>query len=266
MTDQHQPVLAASTPDVPPTGLAGMHENVDRTRNGAIIYDASLIPRVSEKTFSAAAWQHVKPVDNVLQSGGRGYTLIIGDGRQEFVLRHYRRGGLIGRVVRDSYVWLDENRTRSFAEWRLLHKLAKRGLPVPVPAVARYCRKGPVYSADIITVRVPGIRPLSVRLAAGSGGPEFWQALGRAICRFHDEGVNHADLSSHNIQLDEQGAMWLLDFDQAKLLQPGSWRQKNLARLHRSLQKIRRLNPGVRYNEKDWEQFLAGYFQASRSA
>lgn len=242
-----------------------MHESVERSAGGAIIFDPSIIERVSEKTFSAAAWKQVKPIDNVLQSGGRGYTLIIGDGRAEYVLRHYRRGGLVGRFVRDSYLWLGEDETRCFAEWRLLQKLVRMGLPVPVPAVARYRRKGPIYTADIITVRVPGIRPLSVRLSEGAGGEVFWRALGSSICRFHDSGVNHADLSSHNVQIDESGKVWLLDFDQAKLMPAGTWRQKNLARLHRSLQKIRRANQSVRYSNKDWEQFLLGYFQASRS-
>ncbi len=242
------------------------HESIERNAGGAVIYDSSIIDGVSEKTFSASAWRHVKPIDNVLQSGGRGYTLIIGDGTREYVLRHYRRGGFIGRFVRDSYVWVSEDATRSFAEWRLLQKLVKMGLPVPTPAVARYCKKGLVYSADIITVRVPGIRPLSVRLTEGAGGEEFWRALGQAICRFHDRGVNHADLSSHNVQMDERGEVWLLDFDQAKLMPAGTWRQKNLARLHRSLQKIRRLDQRVRYSNRDWEHFLAGYFQASRSA
>ena len=261
-------------PDVPATtdegpaapSLAGVHESVERTPRGAIIYDASIFPSVSEKLFSASAWRGVKPVDNVFQSGGRGYTLIISDGHREFVLRHYRRGGLVGKVIRDSYAWVSEDRTRSFAEWRLLHKLSRRGLPVPTPAVARYCRKGPIYTADIITLRIPAIRPLSVRLSEGGGGAEFWAGVGRAICEFHDQGVNHADLSSHNVQIDDDGKLWLLDFDQATLQEAGQWRQKNLARLHRSLQKISRLNPGIRYVETDWEQFLAGYFQASRSA
>ncbi len=140
------------------------------------------------------------------------------------------------------------------------------GLPVPTPAVARYCKKGPIYAADIITVRVPGIRPLSVRLTEAVGGEAFWQSIGAVICRFHDVGVNHADLSSHNVQVDEGGAIWLLDFDRAKLMPAGAWRQKNLARLHRSLRKIRRLDQSVRFTEKDWEHFLAGYFQESRSA
>ena len=261
-------VQAVDSPveSVPHQDLAAMHEVVERTGAGALIYDPTVIDNVSEHTFSARGWKSVRPVEGVLNSGGRGYTLVISNGATDFVLRHYRRGGIVGRFVRDSYVWAGEEKTRSFAEWRLLHKLAKLGLPVPTPAVARYARKGPVYSADIITVFLPGIRPLSGRLIDGAGGEEFWEAIGAGIWRFHDIGVNHADLSAHNLQIDESGKMWLLDFDSARMMPAGAWRQRNLARLHRSLQKIRRQDVRVRYAESDWEALLAGYFQASRSS
>lgn len=249
-----------------PTQPRAVHETVERTRNGAIIFDASLIGAASPSLFTAAAWRSVKPIGNPLQSGGRGYTLVLGDGEREFVLRHYRRGGLVARLIQDSYLWLGEDATRPFAEWRMLHKLRQQGLPVPVPAIARYARLGPIYKADIITVRIPNIRPLSVRLASGSGGAEFWRRLGGVVCTFHERGVDHADLSAHNIQIDDDGKVWLLDFDQARLRPAGTWRQKNLGRLHRSLQKIRRMHPDVRYEAADWDAFLAGYFQASRSA
>ena len=264
MADERSPPAGQVSPAV--DGPRAVHESVDRTADGAVIYDSSIIGAVSAKTFSAAAWKTVRPVDNVLQSGGRGYTLIIGDGVNEYVLRHYRRGGLIGRVVRDSYVWTGEDATRSFAEWRVLQKLKHLGLAVPQPAVARYCKRGVLYTADIITVRIPDIQPLSVRLISGVGGAEFWANLGRVVCQFHDEGVDHADLSSHNIQIDDSGKVWLLDFDQAKLRPQGPWRQKNLGRLHRSLQKIKRLNSGVRYQASDWNDFLEGYFQGSKSS
>lgn len=243
-----------------------MTDTVEKTGNGAILYDTDILDHASEKTFSAAAWKSVRPVEGALRSGGRGYTLIVSDGRNEFVLRHFRRGGFVGRFVRDAYVWTGEERTRSFAEWRLLHKLTRMGLPVPRPAVARYCRRGPLYTADLITVRIPGIRPLSMRLAEAPRPELYWRGLGGGIARFHRAGVNHADLNAYNVQTDEDGKLWLLDFDRGSLKSPGTWQQKNLRRLHRSLQKIRRLDPAIHFTDADWEQFLAGYFQASRSA
>lgn len=242
-----------------------VHETVEATAEGAIIFDSSIIGRATPAVFTASAWKTVQPIGNAMQSGGRGYTLILGDGENEFVLRHYRRGGMVGRVVRDSYWWLGEDATRPFCEWRLLQKLRQLGLPVPTPAIARYVRRRFTYSADIITVRIPRIHPLSVRLAGGAGGVEFWRHLGSVIHRFHEHGVDHADLSAHNIQIDDDGEVWLLDFDQAKLRPAGAWRQKNLGRLHRSLQKIRRLHPQISYQPQDWDEFLAGYFQASKS-
>lgn len=243
-----------------------IHETVDETADGAVVYDASLMPVVSEETFTAAAWKNVRRVENVLKSGGRGNTLILEDGQREYVLRHYRRGGLVGRLIRDTYVWLGEDSTRPFAEWRILQKLANLGLPVPRPVVARYRRKGMFYTADIITLRIPGIRSLTVRLLEGEGGAELWRSIGAGISRFHEIGVNHADLNAHNVQIGRAGDLWLLDFDKARLEPAGTWQQKNLARLHRSLCKIRSQDERVNYSESDWEELLAGYFQASRSA
>jgi hypothetical protein len=58
----------------------------------------------------------------------------------------------------------------------------------------------------------------------------------------------------------------MLDFDRGRLLQPGPWQQKTLSRLHRSLHKIVDLDPRLNFREKNWEQLLEGYFEASRSA
>ena len=251
------PVAAAS---------AAIHETREALADGAMIFDASVIPEASERSFSAAGWESVRPVENVLNSGGRGNTLILANGQQEFVLRHFRRGGLIGRFVRDRYLWSGEDRTRPFAEWRVLQRLANLGMPVPRPAVARYSRSGPFYTADIITVRVPGIRALSARIAEPKTANVDWSGIGATLRSFHDQGVNHADLSAHNLQIDDSGKAWLLDFDQARFMEPGSWQQGNLARLHRSLRKVKGLDPSVRYVEQHWEQLLAGYFQASRSS
>jgi len=83
---------------------------------------------------------------------------------------------------------------------------------------------------------------------------------------FHDHGVFHADMNAYNLQIDTAGRLWMLDFDRGKLLPPGPWQQKTLSRLHRSLQKIVGLNPKLHFRQSNWEQFLEGYFDASRLA
>ena len=241
-------------------------DTVKTTESGAILYDTAIINQISDAAFSAKSWPTVERVTGAYRSAGRGNTLYVSDGSNDYVLKRYLRGGVIGRVVREHYCWLGEKHTRAFAEWRLLSKLVDMGLPVPRPAAARYRRLGPVYSADLLTLRIPGIRSLADRIAARQGGEYFWQRVGTGLQRFHQSGVCHADLNAYNVQIDEQGILWLLDFDRGRLLPPGTWQQKNLARLHRSLQKLKGADRQFGYSEASWEQLLEGYFSASRSA
>lgn len=243
-----------------------MTEILERTAGGAIIYDRSVISQISEDRFAAEGWLHHEPVSGALGSTGRGGAMYVGNVPRQFVLRHYLRGGLIGKLNHDAYLWTGEDNTRPFREWRLLAKLAENGLRVPRPAAARYVRHGLVYTADLITVRIPGVRSLSVRIAEYALDEAAWHAIGHALRQFHMQGVFHADMNAHNLQIDEQGKLWVIDLDRGRLLPPGAWQQKTLARLHRSLQKICRLDPRVNFTARNWEQLLEGYFSASRSA
>ena len=243
-----------------------MSDTVDKTGNGAIVYDTAIINQISDAAFHPGAWASATPVRGVLRSAGRGNTVIVSDGQHEFVLRHYVRGGLPGRILTDTYLWTGEGNTRSFAEWYLLAKLASRGLPVPRPAAARYCRSGLIYRADLLTVRVQGIRSLADRIAERPGDQDFWQGIGTGLHQFHEAGVYHADLNAYNIQVDQQDRLHLLDFDRGRILEPGVWRQKNIARLHRSLQKVKALDERLNFNRQNWNQLLEGYFSESRSA
>lgn len=242
-----------------------MREARERTASGALIFDADVLRKVTPEAFAAENWQASEPVTGTLRTAGRGKTMIVRDGDSEFVLRHYLRGGLAGRIVRDRYLWLGEVATRCFAEFRLLAKLGDLGLPVPQPAAAHYRRHGLFYSADLLTVRLPGVCSLADRLAAREASEGFWQELGAGIARFHSAGVFHADLNVYNVQMDDKDEMFLLDFDQGKLLRAGPWRQKNLARFHRSLQKLKTMNPAAHFSDAAWNWFLQGYFDASRS-
>lgn len=243
-----------------------MTETVQKTPTGAILFDQAIIRTMTEDMFSPSGWPHAEPVTGLLGSGGRGQTMFVGNVPRQFVLRHFVRGGLIGKFVRDFYFWQGEGATRSFAEWRMLDQMATNNLRVPRPAAARYCQRGPFYTADIITVRIPGVRSLSERLGEKVWGAEFWHSIGEAIFEFHDSGVYHADMNAYNVQIDEDGKVWLLDFDRGRLLPAGAWQQKTLSRLHRSLEKVKALDPTLNYRRKDWELLLEGYFTASSSA
>jgi 3-deoxy-D-manno-octulosonic acid kinase len=98
---------------------------------------------------------------------GRGTTWFIRTGDSSFVLRHYRRGGLIAKISKDKYWWRANADTRAFAEWYLTYHLFRAGLPVPVPIAARYVRHGMLYRGDIITQRIENSESLAQALARG---------------------------------------------------------------------------------------------------
>ncbi len=191
--------------------------------------------------------------------GGRGAAWFIGCGERRWVLRHCRRGGLLAPVTGDRYLWIDENRVRSFAEWRILEALAARGLPVPKPVAASYQRSGLFYRCDLITQRIPQSQPLSAALAAAPLPERVWREIGAVIARLHLAGADHADLNAHNILCGE--SITVIDFDRGRLRPPGAWRQRNLTRLRHSLDKISRGLPGDRYSAREWHWLLAGYGQ-----
>ncbi len=243
-----------------------MNANRVQTADGAILYDGDIFGKISDADFEPAHWPLSSPVTGRLRSSGRGNTTIVRGDDGEFVLRHFMRGGLIGRLVSDSYLWLGEEATRAFSEWRLLSELLAMELPVPRPAAARYSRSGLSYRADLLTVLIPDAMSLSERIATLLCTDDFWRKLGSDIAFFHKAGVFHADLNAYNIQMDRDDKVWLIDFDRGRLRQPGPWRKGNLARLHRSLRKIKQLDPTLQYSESNWEQLLEGYFGSPRFA
>ena len=191
--------------------------------------------------------------------GGRGAAWFIASGKRQWALRHFRRGGLAARIARDSYLWLGEDKVRSFAEYRLLELLAQRGLPVPAPVAASYRRRGLLYRCDLITQRIMDSAPLSELLAQRALPETAWRAVGAALARLHEAGVDHADLNAHNILLDVRSTVSVIDFDRGRLRSPGGWSARNLERLERSLKKISQGLPSDRFSETAWSRLLAGY-------
>jgi 3-deoxy-D-manno-octulosonic acid kinase len=211
----------------------------------------------SESLFDAGFWAARGELAAV--SGGRGSAWFVGSADHPWVLRHYRRGGFIARISQDRYWFSHEDRVRSFAEWRLLQNLSQRGLNVPKPVAAFYRREGWTYHCDLITERISEAQPLSAALKAGALAKTIWRDVGAAVARLHSHGVDHADLNAHNILLDSNGIVSVVDFDRGQLRTPGAWTFRNLARLKRSLQKIAAALPADRFTPASWEQLLAGY-------
>ncbi|HEX9139182.1 MAG TPA: 3-deoxy-D-manno-octulosonic acid kinase [Steroidobacteraceae bacterium] len=227
-------------------------------RGGAMLYDSSRAGNAEPGWLEADWWRQRGDVSAAPE--GRGDAkFIAADGRQ-LVLRHYRRGGLIAHISADRFLWRGPFRTRSLAEWQLLYRLRRAGLPVPLPIAAGYRREGLTYSANLLTEQLCGVQSLAALLRAAPVPITTWIAIGRCVRRFHDQGVCHADLNAHNILLGADEQPWLIDFDRGSLRAPGWWRDANLARLHRSLVKVSAMLPAERFGTADWLSLLDGYF------
>jgi 3-deoxy-D-manno-octulosonic acid kinase len=234
-------------------------ERFERVTGGGILYDASRLRKPAAELFDTAYWRAQGALQEL--AGGRASVAIVTARAERWVLRHYRRGGFIARFARDSYFWLGEARTRSFAEWRLLAELRRRGLPVPAPIAARYVRGVLTYRADLITEHLPDCRTLADAITGAQLPREHWSAVGQTLAAFHREGVHHADLNAHNIMLEHAVAprIYLLDFDRGRIGPRGAWEQDVLARLRRSLEKIRTQRCDVAFADEQWGWLMAGY-------
>jgi 3-deoxy-D-manno-octulosonic acid kinase len=230
-----------------------------------MLYDASRAGNAEGTWFDPAWWQARGEVR--VGTEGRGGALFIDADGRRLVLRHYRRGGWAARLSADRYWWQDEEGARSFLEWQLLYLMRRAGLPVPLPIAARYCRTGRhTYSADLLTERIEGVRSLAARLQEAPLALSGWIAVGRCLRRFHEDGVYHADLNSHNVLLDDRWNVWLVDFDRGCLRRPGLWCDTNLVRLRRSLEKITTGLPSEHFSDADWASMLDAYFAAAPPA
>lgn len=233
------------------------HRTVDGAMLIATSASVSVLESGGESVFDPDFWAAQGRLSATAQ--GRGSAWFITADADDWVLRHFRRGGLLARVLTDRYVWLGENAVRAFAEWRLCAHLHALGLPVPAPIGARYSRHGLLYRCDLITRRIAGAVSVSAALALAPLPADHWRNAGHAIARLHAAGLDHADLNAHNILVDAQGVVSVIDLDRGRLRRKGSWSRGNLARLKHSFEKISARLPAGRFDENCWRQLLDGY-------
>lgn len=228
---------------------------------GPIVFDADISPQVGHDWFDPAYWNRKGSLRS--RGGGRGAACFIDTPAGPCVLRHFRRGGMIARVLGDRYLWRPLERTRGVAEFRLLQRLLDMGLPVPRPVAARCVRHGLLYTADLITCQIEDARTLAECLATGDLDASLAERVGALIGRFHTRGVWHADLNAHNILVGPR-SIYLIDFDRGRLREPATgWQQANLRRLRRSLVKLGAADAGEQVLQQQiWKPLLGGYASA----
>ncbi len=186
------------------------------------------------------------------------------DQQVNMVLRHYYRGGLVRHFSKDSFIYTGLQNTRAVQEFNLLLQMWELGLPVPKPLAVQVSKKNLFwYNNSILIERISDAKDAFNLLRLKPLAPTVWKEMGKVIRRFHDHEVFHADLNIHNILISNQQDITLIDFDRCSFRKEKQsnkeWKQQNLSRLKRSLEKEYRLNQPFNYNEQDWQTLLEGY-------
>jgi 3-deoxy-D-manno-octulosonic acid kinase len=181
----------------------------------------------------------------------------------QWVIRHYHRGGLPGRVLGDRYLRL--GRPRPFREFDLARALEDRDAPTARVVGAAVYTAGLIYRGDLVTERAigttdlaavlfgldrfpagPGPVPVSVGDPRDPGAVPAMAAAGRLVRRLHDAGLQHPDLNLKNILVRGTGGTGpdalVIDLDRGRIVRSvsGRARRRMLDRFWRSVAKWER--------------------------
>lgn len=224
--------------------------------NETVWFNPDLITEPLEQLFEHAYWHRE---DRILgRATGRGITWFVQADKTPAALRHYRRGGLFGKIAKDNYLFTGWSNTRSCAEFKLLGFLNSQGVHVPQPLAARAVRRGLFYQADLLSELIPNAQDIISILKERALTALEYKKIGAEIKKMHNVYVNHTDLNIHNILLDKKGKVWLIDFDKCAVKKGEGWKKKNLNRLLRSFRKEQG-KAQIHWQETEFDALLAGY-------
>ncbi|WP_153445921.1 3-deoxy-D-manno-octulosonic acid kinase [Vibrio algicola] len=234
--------------------------NTLKSHNQIIWYNETLISDSVKLCCDPEYWQQQGKILGSAQ--GRGTTWFVQTETLPAALRHYRRGGLFGKLINDSYWFSGWDKTRSYQEFILLEYLIVQRVNVPQPIAARSVRKGLCYQADILTQKIPQAQDLVGLLQINAIDSTMYEKIGQEVKKLHQANVNHTDLNIHNILIDQQNMVWIIDFDKCHIEKNNNqknWKQGNIDRLLRSFQKELKKRQIHWKQTSDWQAFLSGY-------
>lgn len=250
-------MLTHSSKQQPRLRLMQTERTIDQG-NVHITYNPALLPEISENLFDPGSLEREGLLDR--RTAGRQSAFVFRIDNRGFVLRHYWRGGLVGRIVDDAYVWAGLTRSRPLREWHLTRELSAAGLPVPQPVAARVIRKGLYYRGDFITAEILDTVTLAERLAQEPLNNKDWERIAETIANLHAKGAYHSDLNASNILLDNENTAHVIDWDKGYLRQPAAgWQENNIARLLRSLEKNRKEKANYHYTDEQGTHIISAY-------
>ncbi|MEY8214013.1 MAG: 3-deoxy-D-manno-octulosonic acid kinase [Colwellia sp.] len=239
--------------------------------NTYCLYDSAVIIEFFPEMLSPQYWQAKRAVMGSAQ--GRGTTWFVRyvsntKSEQHWVLRHYYRGGLIGKMVKDSYWFSSQKNTRAAREFDLLTYMQSLKLPAPKPIAYKVVKHGFFYQADLLSSRIEHAQDLVAILSKKAITQVLWQKIGTTIRRFHNNNIYHHDLNTHNILINEKEQVFLIDFDRGEIRDASqkSWQQANMARLQRSLNKELNRLDNFHFTNDNWQFLLKGYFDSNYAA
>jgi 3-deoxy-D-manno-octulosonic acid kinase len=194
---------------------------------------------------------------------GRGEVLISKGPRARgaVAIRRYRHGGLLRCLTGDLFFF----GARPFQELVVTEKARAAAVPtLKILAAIKQKGWGGWYRGYLITEYLPAALDLINYLDRQPAGAERQKAIelaAEAVRKIHQRGIYHADLHLKNFLVEEgkRVKVYLIDFDKSTIrAKLAPWRRmKNLRRLDRSAEKLKRL--GLSLTEGDKRRFCHAY-------
>lgn len=176
-------------------------------------------------------WAARHPERRLLTGRGETYSVpapltLEGDAAgRRWVVRHYRRGGLLARALGDRYLAVGV--PRPFREAGASAQARERGIPTPRVVAAAAHAAGAFYRADLVTEEIPEGLDLAAFLAPNRGASQAAAGLtatGGLVRAWEVRGVFHPDLHARNVVVQLSGggaAAHVVDLDRCRVRRRG---------------------------------------------